>query len=172
MPPLDRRTNARTGSTPSKNRPFWDDIPGANLSQNSRLNSRTMKITFWDQNNGRIYFWSGSKKNWDRKNFGREFFLVTEKILDRKKIWDEKFFWPKIFWSTFFFGSNNFLDRTIFWIEKKILEKKSDGQYAVTFYLLGVGWRQTTWEKLLLTPDNTDRFLRVCEHSILRCRYT
>ena len=44
--------------------------------------------------------------------------------------------------------------------KKKILEKKSDGQYAVTFYLLGFG-------ELFPTPDNTDGFLRVCEHSIL-----
>ena len=40
--------------------------------------------------------------------------------------------------------------------------------YAVTLYLLGVEWRQTTWAKLLPTPDKTGRFLRVCEHSILR----
>ena len=36
--PLARRTSARNFVTSSKNRPFLDEIPGANLSQNSSLN--------------------------------------------------------------------------------------------------------------------------------------
>ena len=50
----------------------------------------------------------------------------------------------------------------------KIFFLWSKFQNAVTLYLLGVEWRQTTWAKLLPTPDKTGRFLRVCEHCILR----